>query len=117
MAKFWTGWGLAVAAAAVTLSALPASAEFFGCNDKGGKVVANYIGKPSDYGKRHRPARTTNSRYTHEFAAQASRPRITIQPRTTSPGPNAKRYCRSWLAKEYRVSGTVIVPKMECWWQ
>ena len=32
-------------------------------------------------------------------------------------GPNAKRYCRSWLVKEYRVSGPVIVPRMQCWWQ
>lgn len=111
MAKMWSGLGLAVAVAAVTLGAAPASAEFFGCNDKRGKVVASYIGKPADYRAR------ASARYTHEFAAQTTRPRITIQPRTTSPGPNAKRYCRSWLAKEYRVSGTVIVPKMECWWQ
>lgn len=116
MARFWTGLGLAAAVAAVTLSAVPASAEFFGCDDKGGKVVARYVGKPSDYGAHGRVVRTS-SRDTHEFAAQSSRPRITIQPRTTSPGPNAKRYCRSWLAKEYRVSGTVIVPKMQCWWQ
>jgi hypothetical protein len=46
-----------------------------------------------------------------------SRPRIVIHPRTTHPGPNAKRYCRSWLVKEYRVSGPVIVPRMQCWWQ
>lgn len=51
-----------------------------------------------------------------ELSAQATRPRVTVTPKT-SPGPNAKRYCRSWLEKEYRVSGTVIVPKMQCWWQ
>jgi hypothetical protein len=56
-----------------------------------------------------------DSRYTHEFAAQ-SRPRITIHPRRTYPGRNAKRICRSWLAKEYRVSGPVIVPQMRCRW-
>jgi len=43
--------------------------------------------------------------------------RITIHPRTSEPGPNAKRYCRSWLVQEYRVSGPVIVPRMQCWWQ
>jgi hypothetical protein len=53
---------------------------------------------------------------SHELAAQ-SRPRITIRPRRIRPGPNAKRYCRSWLAKEYRVSGPVIVPQMHCWWE
>ena len=52
----------------------------------------------------------------HEFAAQ-SRPRITIHPRRVHPGPNAKRYCRSWLTKEYRVSGPVIVPQQQCWWR
>ena len=53
---------------------------------------------------------------TRELAAQ-SRPRITIHPRRIRPGPNAKRYCQSWLAKEYRVSGPVIVPQQQCWWQ
>jgi hypothetical protein len=50
-------------------------------------------------------------------ATSPSRPRIVIHPRHVEPGPNAKRYCRSWLAKEYRVSGPVIVPRMQCWWQ
>ena len=59
---------------------------------------------------------SSSSRPTQELAAQ-SRPRIVVHPRTSFPGPNAKRYCRSWLAKEYRVSGTVIVPRMQCWWQ
>ena len=50
-------------------------------------------------------------------APSRSRPRITIHPRTNQLSPNAKRYCRSWLEKEYRLSGTVIVPRMQCWWQ
>ena len=33
------------------------------------------------------------------------------------PGPNSVRQCRSWLAQEYRVSGPVIVPRMQCWWE
>ena len=51
---------------------------------------------------------------TREFAAQA-RPRITVHPRRQL-GPNAKRYCQFWLAKEYRISGTVITPQQRCWW-
>ena len=51
---------------------------------------------------------------TREYAAQ-SRQRIIIRPHY--PGPNAKRYCRSWLVQKYRVSGPVIVPRMQCWWQ
>jgi hypothetical protein len=50
-------------------------------------------------------------------APSRSRPRITIHPRTGQLSPNAKRYCRSWLEKEYRLSGTVIVPRMQCWWE
>ena len=48
--------------------------------------------------------------------AARSRPRITVYPRHRYLGPNAKRYCRFWLAKEYRVSGTVITPQQRCWW-
>ena len=51
-----------------------------------------------------------------ELSAQ-SRPHITIYPRQRALGPNAKRYCRAWLAQEYRVSGPVIVPRQTCWWQ
>ena len=50
-------------------------------------------------------------------APQKKRPRVTIYPRRVYPGPNAKRQCHAWLAQEYRVSGTVIVPQMRCWWE
>ena len=50
-------------------------------------------------------------------AVRRARPHITIYPRNDYPGPYAKRHCQSWLAKEYRVSGPVIVPQMRCWWQ
>jgi hypothetical protein len=60
-----------------------------------------------------------------------SRPHIRVQPRYPYrhynslyplpytyeyPGPNAKRQCVDWYATEHRPSGTVIVPKMRCWW-
>jgi hypothetical protein len=32
------------------------------------------------------------------------------------PGPNAKRACAARYVAEYRPSGTVIVPRMNCWW-
>jgi hypothetical protein len=59
------------------------------------------------------------------------RPRIKVQPsypyRTWHslyplpypyeyPGPNAVRRCTDWYVTEVRPSGTVIVPKMRCWW-
>lgn len=61
------------------------------------------------------PVSAEVSRYTREFAAQSVRPRITIHPRHR-PGRYSTRYCRSWLAREYRVSGPVIVPQMRCFW-
>ena len=52
-----------------------------------------------------------------DLSAQERRARITIYPRNRYLPPNAKRYCDSWLEKEYRVSGTVIVPRMRCYWR
>jgi hypothetical protein len=40
--------------------------------------------------------------------------RIYVTPQR--PGPNSRRICQSWLAQEYRPSGTVITPQMRCWW-
>lgn len=50
-----------------------------------------------------------------------TRTRIVITPQqgytVVEPPPTAKRYCRSWLTQEFRASGPVIVPRMQCWWQ
>jgi hypothetical protein len=32
------------------------------------------------------------------------------------PGPNAVRVCNAHYEQEYRPSGTVIVPRMHCYW-
>jgi hypothetical protein len=32
------------------------------------------------------------------------------------PGPNARRDCAVRYVSEYRPSGTVVVPRMNCWW-
>lgn len=34
-----------------------------------------------------------------------------------NPGPNAVRSCTSTLVQEYRPSGTVITPRMSCYWR
>jgi hypothetical protein len=106
MSRIVSGLALAALIAALISLASPASAEFFGCNDRHAARTASYNRAPS-YSRA--------SSYTHEFAAQQARPRVTIYPRKLSP--NAKRHCRAWLAKEYRVSGTVIVPRQQCWWE
>jgi hypothetical protein len=33
------------------------------------------------------------------------------------PGPNAVRECEANYVQEFRPSGTVIVPRMHCWWE
>jgi hypothetical protein len=33
------------------------------------------------------------------------------------PGPNAVRDCNATYVQEYRPSGTVIVPRMNCYWR
>jgi len=44
--------------------------------------------------------------------------RIRVHPLARSyPGPDAVRQCTAWLEPEYRPSGTVIVPRMHCWWE
>jgi hypothetical protein len=32
------------------------------------------------------------------------------------PGPNGVRKCVDWYVTEYRPSGTVLTPRMRCWW-
>jgi hypothetical protein len=34
-----------------------------------------------------------------------------------NPGPNAVRDCTAAYVQEYRPSGTVIVPRMNCYWR
>lgn len=41
--------------------------------------------------------------------------RLDVSPRF-NPGPNAVRECRAQLVQEFRPSGTVIVPRMDCHW-
>lgn len=53
-----------------------------------------------------------------------ARPRVRIHRNVDSldvspryyPGPNAVRDCRAHLVQEFRPSGTVIVPRMDCRW-
>jgi hypothetical protein len=103
MPKNWTILALlALTLAGNTLFSTPSLAEFFGCNDQRPGRVLSYSSSPS---------------VTHEFAAQTSRPRINIYPRRNYVGRNSVRQCRAQLVKEYRVSGTVVVPHMRCWWE
>ena len=62
------------------------------------QALAQGVGAPENTARAHPPAR------------------IRVQAQSY-PGPDAVRQCTAWLAPEYRPSGTVIVPKMRCWWE
>lgn len=62
-----------------------------------------------------------------DVSAQSRRPRARVRiyrnddirgvyPRY-NPGPNAVRECTANLVQEFRPSGTVIVPRMNCFWR
>jgi hypothetical protein len=110
MPRNWIVWSLLVLLCAGTgLFSTSALAEFFGCKDqRPGTVLSSNVS--GHYAQ-------ASTRYTREFAAQSARPRVTIYPRRTRLSQNSVRQCRSSLVKEYRVSGTVYVPHMQCWWE
>lgn len=43
--------------------------------------------------------------------------RIRVYPRYRRLGPNAVRECSATYVQEFRPSGTVIVPRMHCFWR
>jgi hypothetical protein len=79
-----------------------------------------------------RPALAGPGQELTDISAQSSRPRarIRVTPRRRGldnspyprpyaieyPGPGAKRDCVARYVQEYRPSGTVIVPRMNCRW-
>jgi hypothetical protein len=108
MRRIASGFALAaLVGAGLAVVATPAAAEFFGCKDPK-TTVRNYTGAYGHY---------ASVRTTSEYSAQSSRPRVTITPRHRQLSANSVRQCRAQLVKEYRVSGTVIVPRMQCWWE
>jgi hypothetical protein len=50
------------------------------------------------------PYRTYSSPYPSPYAVEY-------------PGPNAVRQCVARYVEEHRPSGTVIVPRVRCWWE
>ena len=58
----------------------------------------------------------TDNSASNDISGQR-RARIIVTPRSGYPGPYATRHCDSWLEKEYRASGTVVVPRMRCYWR
>jgi hypothetical protein len=55
------------------------------------------------------------SAQSREVLRRAPR-RVRIYRGSAYPGPNAKRVCNAHYEQEFRPSGTVIVPRMNCYW-
>lgn len=43
--------------------------------------------------------------------------RVPVYRGANYPGPNAVRVCNAHYEREFRPSGTVIVPRMHCYWR
>jgi hypothetical protein len=81
---------------------------------------------PSRDAARH----ATNAEFSSQVRVVRPRPRtrIIVRPLRSDtgiypspapynyPGPNAVRECDANYVQEFRPSGTVIVPRMHCWW-
>lgn len=68
-------------------------------------------------------AASTHGLTAEEFSAQSRKiirrapRRVPIYRGSHYPGPNSKRVCNAHYEQEYRPSGTVIVPRMQCYWR
>jgi hypothetical protein len=91
-------------------------------------------GAPSAQAQTASNERNPSARTAYAQANQQPRPRtrIRVTPRCyyrtqptiypvpydcEAPGPGYVRQCAARLVQEARPSGTVIVPRMNCWWQ
>ena len=64
----------------------------------------------------HGPAAEEFSAQSRKANRRAPR-RIPVYRGSSYPGPNAVRVCNAHYEQEYRPSGTVIVPRMTCYWR
>ena len=83
----------------------------------GGAAIA------SDAGTASRPAVDSGSAVSSptEISSQTrtrrrAPRRVRIYGGSRGPGPNSVRICNAHYEQEYRPSGTVIVPRMHCYW-
>ena len=80
-------------------------------------AVAGFDAAPTDFSAQQRrrvpQLRITPRRYPYRSRALTYPVPYPVE----SPGPNAVRQCVANYVQEFRPSGTVIVPRMRCWWQ
>ncbi|WP_438276677.1 hypothetical protein [Nitrobacter sp.] len=76
------------------------------------------------YGAQAQTAAHSTDRAASDLSAQTRRPRVRIYREDErgvypkyNPGPDAVRDCTAHYVQEFRPSGTVIVPRMNCYWR
>lgn len=91
-----------------------------------GGLFAGLVAVAMPAGVRAEPLTVAASSYrsgVEEFSAQSRNTirraprRVPIYRGSSYPGPNAVRVCNAHYEQEYRPSGTVIVPRMHCYWR
>lgn len=65
----------------------------------------------------HAGAPTVTDLSAQRRAHRRAPTRIRVHPRYQRLGPNAVRECSATYVQEFRPSGTVIVPRMHCFWR
>lgn len=92
--------GIVIGAGVLALaSLLPGTSAF--AQQSAPKVQAAASSKPSDVSSQQRRVRRQPTR---------------VRVYRSFPGPNSQRVCNARYVQEYRQSGTVIVPVVNCYW-
>ena len=96
---------MAIAAVLAGAFALPATTA--GAQSTSSSVGIPQAGPPNPPAPRRQPQ--ARLRVTPYYEPEGVYPHY-------NPGPNAVRVCNATYVQEYRPSGTVIVPRMTCYW-
>jgi hypothetical protein len=108
---------LAIAAGSALVSAWPsdavAQASGGGSTGKRGATQAFAQAQPQSRRARVRPRIRVTPVYPYRLQSLPYPPPYEYE----YPGPGAVRQCTARLVQEARPSGTVIVPRMTCWWE
>jgi hypothetical protein len=87
-----------------------------------GSVAAAGIPRPAgaetatDFSAQSRPRARTRIRVQRYYPYRRWHSLYPLPYDVEYPGPNARRDCSVRYVQEYRPSGTVVVPRMSCWW-
>jgi hypothetical protein len=104
---------IVAATIALVLGAAPGHATASDRDGRGGTLAVSTQDRDANVRKRPRTQLRVHPRYTRRNYHTLY---VLPYDEIAYPGPNAVRHCVSRLVQEHRPSGTVIVPRMRCWW-